>query len=405
MDVPVEKTAIRQKAAAIDNVTGFGCSHAVRLSGREWLVAAGALLLLMGLGPMTWAGLEGFHPGRDYRVPYALSNDYWLYSRYCRRACAQKKILVLGDSVVWGHYVPADQTLAHYLSEFSGTGPTPDRAAVLRTGGPTAQRSSGPGAGRFANLGVDGTHPAALDGLLRHYGDAISGRTVVLHFNPLWLSSAKHDLQTSKEFHFNHAELVSQFTPKIPCYKATFTRRLGIAIRRAIPFSNWAAHVRTTYYEGMDLPAWTLAHPYGNPLAPLLHGLPEPGAPGEPPGSSWVERGAKKQDLAWVEFSSSLQWRFFTRAVELLQQRGNEVFVLIGPFNEHMLTEANALVYAKIKTQAQAWLHEHNIPCFAPPPLPAEHYVDASHPIGAGYALLAKELLNQPAFQSLLARQ
>ncbi len=379
MDVPMAKTVARQRLAAIDNVTGFGCSHAVRLSGREWLIAAGTLLLLVGLGPLLWNWAEGLNPGSDYRVPYSLSSDYWLYSRYCRQACARKKILVLGDSVMWGHYVPTDQTLAHYLNEFLGTE-------------------------RFANLGVDGTHPAALEGLLRRYGTAITGRTVILHFNPLWLSSAKHDLQTTKEFHFQHPELVAQFTPRIPCYKATFAKRLGIAIRRTIPFSNWTSHVRTTYYEGMDLAAWTLAHPYNCPLAPLTRGLPEPGAPGEPAGSTWVEKGAKKQDLPWVEFSSSLQWRFFTRAVELLRQRGNEVFVLIGPFNEHMLTEANAATYGRIKTQAQAWLHEHNIPSFAPPSLPAEHYVDASHPIAGGYALLAKELLNQPAFQSLLAR-
>jgi hypothetical protein len=370
----------------------FDCSHAVRLSGREWLVVAGTLLLLVGLGPTIWAGIEGFHPGPDYRVPYALSNDYWLYNRYCRRTCEQEKILVVGDSVVWGHYVPTDQTLAHYLSEFSGTD---------RFGTPDAmQRVWEP----FANLGVDGTHPAALEGLLRHYGAAITGRTVLLHFNPLWLSSPKADLQTIKESPFNHTELVAQFRPKIPCYKATFAQRLRIAVRRAMPFSNWTAHIRTTYYQGLDLSKWTLAHPYRNPLTPLLRGLPEPGAPGEPAGSTWVERGAKKQDQQWVEFQSSLQWRFFVRAVELLRRRGNEVFVLIGPFNEHMLTEANALVYGRIKTQAEAWLRAHNIPCFAPPPLPPEYYVDASHPIGAGYALLAKELLNQPAFQSLLAR-
>jgi hypothetical protein len=397
MDVPVQKTVVRQKPTTIENVTGFGCSHAVRLSGREWLIVAGVLLLLVGLGPTLWSWAERFGPDTDYRrVPYSLSSDYWLYSRYCRRACAKKKILVLGDSVIWGHYVPAHQTLAQYLNEFLRADPTRR---------PAEQRPAESRGGPFVNLGVDGTHPAALEGLLRHYGTAITDRTVILHFNPLWLSSARHDLQTTKEFHFQHPELVAQFTPKIPCYKASFAQRLGIAIRRKVPFSNWTSHVRKAYYEDTDLAAWTLAHPYRNPLAPLLRALPGSREPGEPPGRTWVERGAKKQDLPWVEFSSSLQWRFFTRAVELLHRRGNEVFVLIGPFNEHMLTEANAATYARIKTQAEAWLQEHNIPCFAPPALPAEYYVDASHPLGTGYALLAKELLNQPAFQSLLARQ
>ena len=82
-----------------------------------------------------------------------------------RPGLAQNKILVVGDSVIWGHYVPPNETLAHYLNEFSGTLPP----------------------GRFANLGLDGTHPAALAGLLRHHGAGLSGRTVVLQFNPLWL--------------------------------------------------------------------------------------------------------------------------------------------------------------------------------------------------------------------------
>ncbi|RPJ25468.1 MAG: hypothetical protein EHM35_15520, partial [Planctomycetaceae bacterium] len=177
----------------MDEIAAFDCSHYVRLSGRQWLIVTVALLALIGLGPRIWEHIEGFNPGGDYRVPYELSNDYWLYSRHCSHMCEQGKILVIGDSVVWGHYVEPDRTLSHYLNELSG-------------------------GDKFANLGADGTHPAALQGLLRYYGVDIHGRTVLLHLNPLWMSSAKHDLQTTKEFRFNHAELVPQFTPRIPCY-------------------------------------------------------------------------------------------------------------------------------------------------------------------------------------------
>ena len=160
--------------------------------------------LLVGFGPTVWERFEGFKPGSDYRLPYELSSDYWLYGRYCGQACEQSKILVVGDSVIWGHYVPPDQTLAHYLNEFSGTGATsPISAWTARI-------------------------PAALEGLLPLLRPGLSGRTVVLHFNPLWLSSPKHDLQTDKEFHFNHPELVSQFAVKIPCYKASIAQRLRI---------------------------------------------------------------------------------------------------------------------------------------------------------------------------------
>jgi len=361
----------------------FDCSHALRLSGREWLVVAFAFVALIGLGPMLWERVEAFEPGRDYRMPYELSSDYWLYGRYSRQLCHQDKVLLVGDSVVWGHYVPPEQTLSHYLNVGAK-----DFSPLQATD-------------RFANLGLDGTHPAALEGLLRYYGPALCGRTIVLHFNPLWMSSAKHDLQTEKEFHFNHPELVSQFAVRIPCYKASFGQRLRIAVRRTIPFSNWVAHLRTTYYAGADLQTWTLEHPYENPLAPLARGLPQPGGIPEQAAGTWVEKGAKKQDLAWVELDSSLQWRFFQRTLRLLQEQGNNVFVLVGPFNEHMLNESDASAYRTIKGRLDAWFRHNNIPYFVPDPLPAEHYVDASHPIGEGYARMARELLQQPAFRSL----
>jgi hypothetical protein len=363
----------------------FECSHVVRLSGRQWLGVAVVFLGVVGLGPMVWERFESFQPGSDYRLPYEVSSDYWLWRRHCGRACAQNKVLVVGDSVVWGHYVTPQETLAHYLNV------------------ETQHFASLQGTDRFANLGIDGTHPAALAGLLRYYGAGLSDRTVVLHFNPLWLSSPKHDLQTDKEFRFNHAELVSQFAVKIPCYKASTAERLQIVARRSLPFANWVMHLRTVHYEGKDPQTWTLDHPYDCPVTPVTRGLPQPGGIPEPSGGTWVEKGAKKQSLSWVTLDSSLQWRFFRQAVELLRERGNKVFVLVGPFNEHMLSDADVATYSQIKTQVAAWFQQNHVPCFVPEALPAAHYVDASHPIGAGYALLAKQLLEQPAFQALIA--
>ena len=83
------------------DVTGFDCSHALRLSGVDWLIVAAALLVLLAFGPTAWERFEKLDPGADYRMPYALGSDYWLYSSHCRDACAQSKTLVIGDSVVW----------------------------------------------------------------------------------------------------------------------------------------------------------------------------------------------------------------------------------------------------------------------------------------------------------------
>lgn len=360
----------------LDDVAAFDCSHCVRLSGRQWLLVAAAVPALVGFGPMVWDRIDGFNPGDDYRVPYELSNDYWLYRRYCQRACERGKILVVGDSVVWGHYVEPDQTLSHYLNELSG-------------------------GNRFANLGADGTHPAALGGSLKHYGTDISGRAVLLHLNPLWMSSSKHDLQTTKEFRFNHPELVPQFTPRIPCYKAPLSARIRIAIRREMPFANWVSHMRAAYFENMDLAAWTIEHPYACPVAAMTRKLPDPRAPERPPQA---QKEPRKQDMAWVDLEGSLQWQFFRRAIRLLQERGNNVFVLVGPFNEHMLTDQNKIIYNRLKDGVEAWMQGNRIPYLIPSALPPECYVDASHPPAQGYALLAKTLMESSSFKTLMLK-
>jgi len=79
------------------------------------------------------------------------------------------------------------------------------------------------------------------------------------------------------------------------------------------------------------------------------------------------------------------------------------VFVLVGPFNEHTLDEASAEVYAKIKEQIGAWLRENGVPHLVAEPLPSALYADTSHPLAEGYALLARQLLDEPAFQRVMS--
>lgn len=350
-------------------------SNAVWLTGRQWLMVAVVLVALFVWAPMLWTQVETFDPGPDYRIPYALSSDYWLYARHCRSVSRQTKVPVIGDSVIWGHYVRPDQTLSHYLNDVVGEE-------------------------RFANLGLDGAHPAALAGLIEHYARDISNQTVVLHFNPLWISSATHDLQTTKEFHFNHPKLAPQFRPDIPCYKASFSTRLNVVMERTIPFLGWTGHLRIAYLDGMDLPAWTLQNPYENPLAALTGPLPEPQSAEAEEGTPWTERGSPKRAMGWVDLDGSLQWLLCRGAVERLQMRGNRVFVLVGPFNEHMLTANNAVVYCTLKGQIERWLTENRIPHLMAAPLAAELYADSTHPMAEGYALLAQQLAADPAFQA-----
>jgi len=326
-------------------------SNGVRLSGREWIVVVAIISALFCFGPVIWKLAEKFEPGPDYRLPYELSNDYWLYKRYCRWACSQDKTLVIGDSVIWGHYVPKDNTLSHYLNKIAGQN-------------------------QFANLGVDGIHPVALAGLLRYYGQDLSDKNVILHFNPLWLSSKKHDLQIEKEFHFDHPKLAPQFFPNIPCYKASYSKRISAVVERYVPFFSWTSHLNKQGGTGFQ---------------------PVETRPGWPSHSA---AAAVAEDLQWVALETSLQWRFFRSSVEILKARGNRVFVLVGPFNEHILQVQSIDTYRKMKSEIETWLKQNNVPYCAPEILPSELYRDASHPLSGGYALLAKYLFENESFRS-----
>jgi hypothetical protein len=247
-------------------------------------------------------------------------------------------------------------------------------------------------------MGVNGTHPVALAGLIRHYGEAIRNRKVVLHLNPLWLSSTRHDLRDERARRFNHPDLVPQFYPKIPSYKASFADRLAVLVDRESSFLSWTRHLRIAYYGNKAVPLWTMEQPYQNPLGPVTGLLPKDGnAPPSDP-IPWVEGDMRLQDFDWVTLNESLQWRFFQNTVETLERRGNNVFVILGPFNEHMLTPGSREIYQDRCGEMVAWFADRKIPFVAPEPLPTELYADASHLIAAGYKRFAEGLLADPGF-------
>jgi hypothetical protein len=351
-------------------------SHEIRLSGSQCLIALLLVMLMAWALPRVWTRVERFAPDADYRLPYQLSHDYWLFARYSQRAAQQHEVLILGDSVVWGHYVSPAGSLSHHLNLLTGTQ-------------------------RFANMGIDGIHPVALAGLVKYYGRAISNKKVILCFNPLWMTSKKHDLQTEKEFSFNHPHLVPQFAPKIACYANSFSNRVGIALERESQFLSWVTHLKTAYFENSDLLSWTLEHPYTSPVCVLKQDLARPQTQDQsvPP---WSSRGVRKQAFPWVDIESSLQWRFFRQTVEILQERGNQVFVLFGPFNEHMMQDQSLATYQKLQEAAKTWLRSNDVAYYVPAALPSEYYADASHPLSAGYRLLASDLLENESFEAII---
>ena len=99
------------------------------------------------------------------------------------------------------------------------------------------------------------------------------------------------------------------------------------------------------------------------------------------------------QDFQWVDLETSLQWQLFRQAIDLLKERNNTVFVLVGPFNEHMFKQDGIAAYRQMKGEIGTWLRQNNVAYYMPEALPSELYHDASHPSAQGYALLARQLL------------
>lgn len=381
-----------------DPESPFG-PNAMRLGPRPWIAFAVILLLLNFLVPRLWSRIERFAPGPDYRIPYALSNDYWQIGRWFKAAAAPDRVVVIGDSVIWGEYVGADGTLPHCLSAQSG----------FEAGKPD----------RFANCGVNGFFPLAIEGLVHHYGQGLRDSKVILEADVLWMTSPRRDLSAAKADTFNHTQLVPQFWPRIPTYRADLNERLGAVIQCNVGFLAWVGHIQNAYFDQKSVTDWTLAddgqspphYPnlWRNPLAQITMSVnPAPAAdpergPSSPRHVAWFKSGKEPLAYDWVPLDRSLQWAAFQRTCDALRARGNDVFVLLVPFNEHMIVEDNRPAFRKTAGAIDAWLTEKKIPHLAPPTLPSELYADASHPLTAGYDQIAKDMYAQPEFRNWLA--
>lgn len=370
----------------------------LRLTGRQWLLALALILPFVCLAPRVWTWIERFDTGPDYRLPYALSRDYWLYERRLVRETVPSQVIVLGDSVVWGEYVRPDGTWSAFLNRTNAAGY------------------------HFVNAGVNGLFPLALEGLVDHHASLPRGQKVLLQCNLLWMTSPQADLSSEKEEHFNHARLVPQFSPRLPCYRADATERLGAVVQRSVPFLGWVNHLQDAYFQQKSLPGWTLADDGGdppkypnaqrNPLAQITRQVPpaplvDPDrGPDSPRHRSWSGQTPGRTNgttrFEWVPLAASQQWAAFQRMVEKLRARGADVFVVVGPFNEHLLAEDNRPAFRSRRDDIVAWLSRQQIPHAVPATLPSELYADASHPLTAGYELLAHLTVADPEFRRWL---
>ena len=362
-------------------------SAAVRLTARQWLCALGMSFAFAWLLPVAWTAFETFEPVPHYRVPYELSNDYWLYERWLDQL-PPDVIPVVGDSVVWGEYTAHDGTLPRFLGDATGR--------------------------PFANAGINGLYPLALWGLIEHHGDALANRRVLLHCNLLWMSDPEADMQLAKEQVFNHPALVPQFTPRIPCYRADTDTRLGRTLERRLEPLSWVRHLQQTYFGQKSAPEWTLTDD-GKfpPMYPYTYRLPV-GVPlsVELPSAKrglaserhkpWSANQSGQANMEWVTPEGSLQVQAFRRLAKWLQGRGSDLLVVVGPLNEHMMNDATREKHLGFRIAVAAWLSAEGIRFVVPEALPSGGFADASHPLTQGYERLAKRLAADPMFKTWL---
>lgn len=362
----------------VNTDTSFG-TNAIRLTSIQWVWA---LVICAAIGwaiPLAWSKFERFDPGPDYRLPYRLSNDDWMFQRWCTEIQNRSAVAILGDSVIWGQYVAPDQTLSHYLNAQTGTA-------------------------TFANLGVDGIHPLAMEGLVRHHGRSIHSTAVLLQLNPLWSSSPERDLQADEQIRFNHPRLVPQIYPNLTCYRPTTEQIIDHLARRHMQLFSWRYHVRAVYFENMNLAQWTIEYPYTNPLLALGGDLPLPVPQPISRPVDWRTRKIDPQNLPWIDPDDSLQFSAMTRVIDLLRSRKNRVFVLLGPLNPHVLTLESRRRYNRVREKSEAWLQQNLVPYLAPSPLVSDQYADASHPLAQGYQALALQLWESNGLRQWLGK-
>ena len=401
-------------------------SNPLRLSGKDWLAVAVLLAVALPLILQGWPRLETIswyarqvppapisasplsssqddaspetsslteppvhhveHTGpADYRVPFRISNDFWSYTRWCQSAAAKYRVLVVGDSTIWGYYVESRDALPQCLNRLAG-------------------------ADCHANMGLSGLHDMAMFGLLRHFGEAITGKKVLLHFDPLWMNSEESDLRGEKEFHFQDEELAPQFSPSLKCYRADVETRLTRFIGQHSPLSSLTTHILACYFDNTNLNEWMMSHPDKNPWRQVTFDVPWSGESAYEIESAanggaaeplvWSAKIKKPKDYPWVMPSESLQWGFFREVVALLRSRNNEVFVMVGPFNPYALTPASLHRYRVLTAEVVEWLGASGVPHFLVPDLPTGEYGDVSHPLKQGYVRIAEALYNDPSFKA-----
>ncbi len=341
-------------------------SNGIVLSPVE-LIATAALVLALCYVALPWCyrHWQQIVITPDFRLSYALRDDYLGYRDIAGEICRKYPAVFLGDSVVWGMYVDNACTLPALINQ--------------RLGRET-----------IGNLAIDGLHPVVLETLVREYGGAIRNKTVYLYWNPLWMNSPLYDLSGDGELAVNHPRLLPQLDLSLRSYRAGVEERVSALLERRIDFHALLHHLRVAFFENADLKNHLAAHPDENPLR-RINMTRRPGETGRNVNGriDWYNAGIAEQNWPWVAPDASRQWKSFLTLIRLLKERDNHVYVIAGTVNPHMQSAESLRRYRELRSEVLRRFQLEDVEVIDLPELPSDEYADASHPLAPGYQRLA----------------
>ncbi len=184
-----------------------------------------------------------------------------------------------------------------------------------------------------------------------------------------------------------------------------------MVIERHVGFFAWVGHLQNAYFDQQSIPDWTLEAARTGERSRLLT-MEVPGEPATDPQRGlqsprhrpWTASGGRPTRFEWVALDQSMQWAAFQRLVHVLRRRGNDVLVIVGPFNEHMIAADQRPAFHALRDGIAAWLAAERVPTIVPPTLDSALYADASHPLTDGYAELARQISRDQTFQEWMGR-
>ena len=345
-------------------------ANALLFTSKELLVLCGAVFVLMLLVlPVIYEKNFKVTLKEDFRLPYVNRDNYYLYSCCAEAEANRCKYLFLGDSAIWGMYASNAGTLPEQINQ------------LLQ--------------GKYCgNISIDGLHPVAMRTLVQNFAKGVTGKTVLLYFNPLWVNSEKYDLSGKEPYTVNHPELVPQFG-NIASYDADFDKRIGIVLDRYLPFFSLKRHWQNYFYGNSDLKSFLIQNPSGAFFDAIQTGICPEEKEHKGSTENYRAKGIPLQHWDWVKLSTSRQFAALIDTAHILTARGNQFFVMIGTINPGLLDDATRQGLAELRKDAEMLLRENGISSIMMPEIDAKLYADASHPLESGYAELAKFLVDQ----------